>query len=72
MDPLDPTWTTGARSDEAAIEALGVLVDALLADRETARAAKDFQKADEIRSALTQAGINIEDGAGHSRWTLAR
>ena len=40
----------------------------LLGQREAARAAKDFATADGIRDQLAAAGIQIEDGAGGTRW----
>ncbi|MDH5344414.1 MAG: cysteine--tRNA ligase [Gammaproteobacteria bacterium] len=43
-------------------------IDNMLDEREKARAAKDFAKADEIRDRLATAGVRIEDGAGGTRW----
>ena len=43
-------------------------IDALIAERNDARAARDFQKADAIRDRLAGAGIIIEDGAGGTTW----
>ena len=43
-------------------------IEALIAERNEARAAKDFQKADAIRSQLAEAGVIIEDGAGGTTW----
>jgi cysteinyl-tRNA synthetase len=43
-------------------------IDALLVEREEARSAKDFSKADAIRDKLAEQGITIEDGAGGTRW----
>jgi cysteinyl-tRNA synthetase len=43
-------------------------VDALLAERETARAARDFASADRIRDALLAEGIEIVDTPGGPRW----
>ena len=40
----------------------------MLREREEARAARDFAKADEIRDRLADAGIQIEDGADGTRW----
>ncbi|NNC24287.1 cysteine--tRNA ligase [Salinisphaera sp. USBA-960] len=43
-------------------------VESKLADREAARAARDFQTADAIRDELAAAGIAIEDSADGPRW----
>lgn len=43
-------------------------VESLIAKRDEARAAKDFQSADAIRDQLAEAGITIEDGAGGTTW----
>jgi cysteinyl-tRNA synthetase len=43
-------------------------IDALIAQRNEARAARDFQKADAIRDQLADAGVIIEDGPGGTTW----
>jgi cysteinyl-tRNA synthetase len=43
-------------------------IDALIAERKAAREAKNFQRADEIRDELTDAGIEMEDSAEGTRW----
>jgi cysteinyl-tRNA synthetase len=43
-------------------------IESLIAKRNEARAAKDFQAADAIRDQLAEAGIMIEDGAGGTTW----
>ena len=43
-------------------------IDALVAERTAARAAKDFARADEIRDELKAAGIEIEDTASGTTW----
>jgi cysteinyl-tRNA synthetase len=44
------------------------VIDQLLAERNAARAQKDFATADRIRDELAAQGISIEDGAGGTRW----
>jgi len=58
----DPdAWFRGAEDEAAAI-------DALVAARTAARAAKDWAAADRIRAELTERGVEIMDGAGGSTW----
>ncbi|NRD26858.1 cysteine--tRNA ligase [Frigoribacterium sp. VKM Ac-2836] len=68
IDPSAPEWRTGDEGD--AHRALGTLVDVLLAERQQARADRDFSRADEIRGVLTGAGITIEDTPSGSHWSL--
>jgi cysteinyl-tRNA synthetase len=42
--------------------------DALLAERNAARAAKDYARADAIRQEFAEAGVVIEDTPGGARW----
>ncbi|MEZ5939288.1 MAG: cysteine--tRNA ligase [Hyphomonadaceae bacterium] len=58
----DPeTWARGD-SDEAA------RIDALVAERIEARKAKDFARADEIRTQLAAEGVEVMDGPQGSTW----
>ncbi len=50
------------------LDVLGV--EALLAQRQEARAAKDFATADRVRDQLAAAGIDIEDTAQGPRWSV--
>jgi len=43
-------------------------IEALIAKRNAARAAKDFAIADAVRDQLAAAGIRIEDGADGTSW----
>jgi cysteinyl-tRNA synthetase len=69
VDPMDPQWAQGGGSDRAHA-ALDTLVTGLLADRQDARAARDFTRADTIRDELKAAGILIEDTPAGPRWSL--
>ena len=71
LDPLGAQWQDGGAGDETEHHALDALVQAQLSARAAARADKDWARADEIRDALTAAGIRVEDGADGARWTLA-
>ncbi|MDH4107554.1 MAG: cysteine--tRNA ligase [Gammaproteobacteria bacterium] len=63
----DPeAWFAGATSDDDGLPADEI--EALLAARNAARAARDFATADGIRDRLAAAGIAIEDGADGTRW----
>ena len=46
-------------------------VDALIAARLAARAAKDWAESDRIRDQLTAMGVVLEDGKGGTTWRLA-
>ena len=72
LDPLDPQWTMPSGQDDRAAETLEALVKAQLRDREEARRAKDFVRADGIRANLEQAGVTIADTATGSTWTINR
>ena len=43
-------------------------IDAMVAARTAARAARNFAEADRLRQALADAGVTLEDGAGATRW----
>jgi len=54
------TATSGGLSDAD--------IDAMVAARTAARAARDFAEADRLRQALAEAGVALEDGAGGTLW----
>jgi cysteinyl-tRNA synthetase len=47
-------------------------VDRMVAERQAARKAKDFARADEIRKELSARGIVLEDSAQGTRWKVIR
>jgi cysteinyl-tRNA synthetase len=55
---------------DAGADVVGPLVDLLLEQREAARAAKDFARADEIRNRLEGIGVRVEDSAAGPRWFI--
>ncbi|MBY4010966.1 cysteine--tRNA ligase [Rhodococcus fascians] len=70
VDPLDPHWSSDSGSDAAALGALGVLVEAELERRATAKATKEWAVADEIRDRLAQAGVDVTDTPNGPEWSL--
>ena len=79
LDPLAEPWVSagaaGGAADGTAESPEHAALEALIAEQLNARAearkAKDFAKADQIRDALTEAGIAIEDGPQGSTWSLS-
>lgn len=62
----------GCREDAGErTDVVGPLVELLLDQREAARAAKDFTRADEIRARLAEIGVQVEDSPDGPRWFLA-
>ncbi|WP_019955182.1 cysteine--tRNA ligase [Yoonia vestfoldensis] len=59
----------GAEAGPDVTPAVAARVDALLAARATARAAKDWAQADEVRDILTAAGVQVTDVGGQATWT---
>jgi cysteinyl-tRNA synthetase len=51
-------------------EALDSLVQALIAERDRARDAKDYATADRIRDQLSAAGIELSDSQNQTHWSL--
>ena len=62
----DPqTWFQGG-----ADEGLKTRIDALIAARDTARAAKDWTAADRIRAELTALNVEVMDGPAGATWRI--
>ena len=66
QDPERWFTETGATEDSEGIEVSEI--DALVEERDQARAAKNFERSDEIRDLLAARGIVLEDVAGGTRW----
>ena len=70
INPL--TWNAaGSAADSAKDQALADLVISLIAERDAARAAKDFARSDAIRDQLKAAGIVLEDAADGTHWSVS-
>jgi cysteinyl-tRNA synthetase len=68
LDPLAEPW---AGSGGSGVDvALAALVDALIEQRQEARATKDFATADRVRDQLAAAGVEIEDTPQGPRWSV--
>jgi cysteinyl-tRNA synthetase len=65
INPLD--WAAESAANDQVLENL---VQALIADRNAARANKDFAQSDAIRNQLQAAGITLEDAADGTHWSV--
>lgn len=70
LDPLAPEWAETSGTDTPGRQALSDLVDDMLAERQEARAARDFTRADAVRDRLLKAGITVEDTPDGPLWTV--
>ena len=69
LNPTAEAWaSTAGDSDEAA--ALDRLIRSLIEERATARSNKDFSRSDAIRDQLKAAGIQLEDAANATNWSI--
>ncbi|MDT4939625.1 MAG: cysteinyl-tRNA synthetase, partial [Pseudonocardiales bacterium] len=72
LDPADPAWPSSGGSDDAKLSAaVDALVAGLLDERASARADKDWARADAIRHAIAAAGIDVEDTPDGPKWSLS-
>ena len=65
INPISSDWHQGESNIDVAA------VEALIAQRNQARADKDFAKADAIRDELTKLGVTIEDAADKTHWSVS-
>ncbi|MFZ1372510.1 cysteine--tRNA ligase [Nostocoides sp.] len=73
INPLAPIWSRADGTGQTdALDALDALVQAQLAARASARAARDYATADAIRDQLHAVGIAIEDTSAGARWSLIK
>jgi cysteinyl-tRNA synthetase len=61
-----------AKAGQAVDDETAAWIEGLIEEREAARAAKDFPRADEIRDELAEKGIVLEDSAEGTRWKVVR
>jgi cysteinyl-tRNA synthetase len=71
LDPLSAPWAA-AESGGDLRPVVDALIGVALAQREAARARKDFATADAIRDQLLDAGVLVEDTPRGPRWELRR
>jgi cysteinyl-tRNA synthetase len=62
------SWSANDNNNDGALDALVV---SLIAERDAARAAKDFARSDAIRDQLKAAGIVLEDAADGTHWSVS-
>jgi cysteinyl-tRNA synthetase len=71
LDPSDPAWGTLGHPEDAKLgAAVDALVAGLLEERASARAEKDWARADAIRDRIAAAGIEVEDTPDGPKWTV--
>ena len=68
INPLD--WASSTAGSAGNDQALDHLIQGLIAERNAARANKDFAKSDAIRNQLQAAGITLEDAADGTHWSV--
>jgi cysteinyl-tRNA synthetase len=71
LNPWAKPWSdAGAAGSGRETDVIDALVKVVLAQRQEARARKDFAAADAIRDGLDAIGIRVEDTASGVRWSL--
>ena len=69
MNPLDDQWIIESGDNQ---QIIGELVQVAINQRTEARARKDFEAADAIRSDLERIGIALEDSKDGVRWSIRK
>ncbi len=73
LNPWAPEWSdAGASASDDLTGVVDSLVRTLLAERDAARAAKEWGRADAIRDSLASAGLKVTDTHDGARWSLDR
>jgi cysteinyl-tRNA synthetase len=67
INPDDPQWRRDGGAEASALDAL---IQTMVAQRASAREAKDWGTADRIRDAIAAAGITLEDTAHGTHWSI--
>lgn len=70
LDPLAEPWRDADATGSDYYAALDTLVHTILEERATARAEKDWARADALRDSLSAAGIVVEDSVDGARWKI--
>jgi cysteinyl-tRNA synthetase len=71
LNPWAEPWVASGSADgDRQTDVIDALVQVVLAQRQEARARKDFAAADAIRDGLDRMGIRIEDTPQGARWSL--
>ena len=72
LNPWAEPWVSTRNTDDSKqADVIDALVQALLDQRQQARARKDYAAADAIRDGFEAIGVRIEDTASGARWSLA-
>jgi cysteinyl-tRNA synthetase len=72
LDPLAQPWAGRDTRDDHMRDVVDALVGVTLAQRDAARARRDYPTADALRDGLEKAGILVEDTPDGPRWKLRR
>jgi cysteinyl-tRNA synthetase len=71
LNPSDPAFASTGSDDAKLTAAVDALVAGLLDERASARADKDWARADALRDRIAAAGIEVEDTPDGPQWSLS-